>query len=352
MTKDKLIDFLIKTEIPDDIDSEKEKQIVSEIFKYSWDITPKKLYRYRNCTDYSFDALENDKFLLTKPTLFNDPYDSLLYINRQKIIDEITKPSKGKEDIIHKLNTDLDFRKSQIELLGNEFVEKFSKVESFKNEIEKEVYKSLSNTIHSKFIDDLIDESIKSLKQSSLVGCLSERIDSVLMWSHYAENHTGFALNYDFNERYSMDTKITGLKATEFTDKKLFPVKYTNQRFNATYYVEFHFIDNYYRSIGLELKKPFFDKLFYYKILLFKSMDWEYEKEWRIIKQTNLNYDDNKSNIDFIENIKPKEIYLGANIEKSNKDRLIEISKSKNIPIHQMNLDLFSENYRLTIDKN
>lgn len=350
MTKDKLIDFLINTEIPDDIDSKRETEIISEIFKYSWDITPKNLYRYRNCSDYSFDALEKDKFLLTQPILFNDPYDSLLYINRQKIIDELTKPSKGKEDVIHKLNADSDFRKAQIELLGKEFVEKFSNVKPFKNEIEKEVYKSLSNTIHTEFIDNLIDESIKSLKQSSLVGCLSERVDSVLMWSHYAENHTGFALNYDFNERYSIDAKIHGMKTTEFADKKLFPVKYTNQRFNATYYVEFHFIDNYYRSIGLELKKPFFDKLFYYKILLFKSLDWEYEKEWRIIKQTNLNHDDNKSNIDFIENIKPKEIYLGANIEKSNKDRLIKISKSKNIPIYQMNLDLFSENYRLTID--
>ncbi len=350
MTKEKLIDYLIEKEIPDNLDPKEESKIVSEIFKHSWDITPENLYRFRNCNSYSFDALENDKFLLTKPTLFNDPYDSLLYIDREKILDVISKPDDN-NDLIGRLNTDLEFRVSQINLLGKDFVDKFIKNNSFKNAEEKEFYKKLSNLHYIKVIDEIIDESLKSLKQSSLVACLSERIDSILMWSHYAQNHQGFALNYDFKSRFSIDLGFSGVRGTDFADKKILPVRYSNERFDATYYVEFHFIDNYYKSLGLKFNAPFYDKLFYYKILLFKSLDWSYEKEWRIIKQTNLDYEDNKSDFDFINHIKPKEIHLGSQISKENKQRLIEIGKEKNIQVCQMKLQTFSKEYKLISEK-
>ena len=81
---------------------------------------------------------------------------------------------------------------------------------------------------------------------------------------------------------------------------------------------------------------------------MFKSLDWSYEKEWRIIKQTNLNYDDNKPNIEFIDNITPKEILLGTNVSEENKKKLKNISKEKNIPIYQMKLETFNKEYKLT----
>lgn len=345
-TKEELINYLLETEIPDDLDSKKESEIVSKIFKYSWDLTPKNLYRYRSCNPNNFKTLEEEKFLLTKPTLFNDPYDSLLYIDRQKIISELTK--EAEYDIVEKTQNDSQFKEEQIQLLGKDFVDRFAHMTPFKNSKEKEFYKKASDKIYTEFVDKLIDESIKAMKQSSLVACLSEDFDSILMWSHYADNHRGFVLNYDFKSRYSIKTKIPGVNATEFADKKLFPVQYSEKRFDATYYVEFHFIDNYFRSIGLKLNKPFFDKLFYYKFLLFKSPSWEYEKEWRIIKQTNINYNDKKSDIDFINDIRPKEILLGSKISNENKDKLINIAKQKEIPIYQMQLNLFEKEYRLT----
>lgn len=345
-TKEDLIEFLIKTEIPDDLELEKESKIVSEIFKYCWDLTPQNLYRYRACNENNFKTLQKDKFLLTKPTLFNDPYDSLLFINRQKIIGKLKKNLEF--DVVGKLQNDVQFKEEQIQLLGKDFVEKHASLQPFKNSREKEIYKKASDKIYTQFVDKLIDESLKPMKQSSLVACLSEDFESILMWSHYADNHRGFVLNYDFKSRYSIETKITGIKATEFADKKLFPVRYSDKRFDATYYVEFHFIDNYFRSIGLKLNKPFFDKLFYYKILLFKSTNWGYEKEWRIISQTNIDYNDEKPNISFINDIQPKEILLGAKIENENRDKLLKIAEEKKIPIFQMKLEPFEIEYKLT----
>jgi hypothetical protein len=345
-TKEDLINFLLETEIPDDLESQKESKIVSEIFKYCWDLTPENLYRYRVCNENNIKTLQEDKFLLTKPTLFNDPYDSLLYIDRQKIISELTKNQEY--DIVEKLQNDAQFRQEQTQLLGNDFVEKFASIQPFKNSTEKEIYTKASDKIYTKFVDELIDESLKSLKQSSLVACLSEDFGSILMWSHYADNHKGFVLNYDFKSRYSIKTKIPGVNATEFADKKLFPIRYSDERFDATYYVEFHFIDNYFRSIGLKLNKPFFDKLFYYKILLFKSSSWAYEKEWRIISQTNIDYSDQKPDISFINEIKPKEILLGSKISNENRYQLLKISEQKKIPIYQMKLEPFEKEYKLT----
>lgn len=346
MDKDTLIDFILKTEIPDNLESKKETEIVSKIFKYCWDITPKNLYRYRAINENNINALIENKFLLTKPTLFNDPFDSLLFVDRQKIVESLN--SESDIDVIEKLKNDSNFREEQVKLLGKEFVDRHLELNSFESKAEKEIYTRLSKEISEKFIDKIIEESLKSLKQSSLVACLSEDYSSILMWSHYADNHRGFALNYDFNERFSIETEIAGIKATEFADKKIFPVRYSNQRYDATYYVEFHFIENHFRQLGIDFKQPFFDKLFYYKILMFKSLDWSYEKEWRIIKQTNLNYVDNKPNIEFIDNITPKEILLGTNVSEEYKKKLKNISKEKNIPIYQMKLETFNKEYKLT----
>lgn len=344
MTKDKLLQFLLETEIPDN--SDKEKEIVSKIFNICKNITPPNLYRYRACNSRTFETLESDKFLLTKPTLFNDPYDSLLFIDRSKILNTITRELDF--DIVEKLKIDSEFRKQQEQALGKEFVNKFMNLDSFKTKEEKEFYKKTSNTIHSELLDDIVAQSLAAMKQSSLVACLSEDFQSILMWSHYGDNHKGFVLNYDFKSRYSIETNIPGVKASEFLDKKLFPVSYTDERYDATYYVEFHFIENFFRRLGLEFTQPFFDKLFYYKILLFKSNNWKYEQEWRIIKQTNIDYNDNKLDIGFINDILPKEIILGAHIKKENKNKLVEIAKKKNIPIFQMKLEPFIKEYKLS----
>lgn len=347
MTKDDFIKFILETEIPENC--ENESKIVRDIFRYSWDLTPKDLYRYRFCNSNSFEALIEDKFLLTQPTLFNDPYDSLLYIDRKRLMDSIDLESDF--DIIQKLKNDKYYRREQEDLLGKDFIKKFLMLESFKSLAEKNQYQSKSVKTNSYIIDSIINESIEALKQSSLVACLSENFESILMWSHYADNHRGFVLNYDFKSRYSIETNVPEIKATEFADKKLFPVSYNDDRFDATYYVEFHFIEHFYKSLGLKFDKPFFDKLFYYKILLFKSKEWQYENEWRIIKQTNIDFQDEKVKVDFIHNIRPKEIILGSRIEIENKLKLIKIANEKKIPIFQMKLEPFEKEYKLTKDE-
>ncbi|WP_404361313.1 DUF2971 domain-containing protein [Methylotuvimicrobium sp. KM1] len=81
--------------------------------------------------------------------------------------------------------------------------------------------------------------------------CLTERKDSILMWSHYAADHRGYCLEFE---------------ATDYT-----PVFGTSQRVSySDAYPEISFYNT-----------PNEDKVAL--TFLTKFTDWSYEKEWRII---------------------------------------------------------------------
>jgi hypothetical protein len=82
------------------------------------------------------------------------------------------------------------------------------------------------------------------------VACFSEVPDSILMWSHYAESHSGVCVEFD-----NTDSKSVMAKAL--------PVRYSSN-YNAAKV----FFDNEERQFEL--------------FLLTKSDCWSYEREWRI----------------------------------------------------------------------
>jgi len=341
--------FFIPITIPDDLSKEEENSYHSKIFEYCHINTPNQLFRYRSCNNHNIDAFQKDQFLLTKPTKFNDPYDALLYIDKKSILQDLkSSNSSQSKETINKLLSDPEYKKQEIEKFGEHFIEKIiqnaSSYQSYN--ISDDIIKHQQKYYEHR-LDLIVELSLKAIKQASLVACLSETVDSILMWSHYASNHSGFVLSYNFQELYSIDTGIAGMKGSHFVDKKIFPVIYRNERYDATYYASFHFIDDFYRSLGLEFNYPFFDKLFYYKALLYKSIEWEYEKEWRIIKNTNINTEDGKADFSLLENIRPKAIYLGEKISKTDKELLIKIAIEKNIKIYQMIIDPYEKEYKL-----
>ena len=64
--------------------------------------------------------------------------------------------------------------------------------------------------------------------------------------------------------------------------------------------------------------------------LLFKSLDWSYEREWRII---GINMEKPVMKLPVA-----RKLFLGVNIEEPIKTRLIEIARKKHIPVYQMML--------------
>ena len=120
------------------------------------------------------------------------------------------------------------------------------------------------------------DKESEKLQQKVFVACFSERNNSMLMWSHYAEQHTGLCVGYRLHELIKK--------------YNIFPVIYNNQM------PQISDISNA-------------DEGILYKSILTKCVDWSYEKEWRIIVIDKSKEGCNGKLISFE---KPVSIYMGV----------------------------------------
>jgi hypothetical protein len=125
--------------------------------------------------------------------------------------------------------------------------------------------------------------------------------DSVLMWSHYASNHTGFCIEHNFRE----------LGPTHPLIRQLHPVIYSDKPFDAT---------PYYRQILLNRD---FNTLYGIYACVTKSKKSEYEYEWRIVNP--IGPDQPVANQQ-LRTPTPKAVYLGAKIRKDNKKSILYIT--------------------------
>ena len=163
----------------------------------------------------------------------------------------------------------------------------------------------------------LFEEDMLYLYDSFRISCFSETPCSNVMWGHYADKHMGFCLEYD---------------VVKLTDKlkPLLPVIYTDKPFDASDIIDMRGIN---------------DKYAMFCPALFKSKDWSYEKEWRILRPKS------EKNIELF-NI-PNAItgvFLGFHTlsgeTEEAADELTKIANEKRIPVYRMERSYLS--YDLT----
>ena len=113
------------------------------------------------------------------------------------------------------------------------------------------LYGKAGQTEHRKWAEEKMHSY-----QAEKIGilCLAEDADNILMWSHYAENHTGFCVRFDT----TLDNKF-------FCDAK-----------QVNYHPEYPIL-NWWKSDLSDIT---------YSMIYNKSNCWSYEKEWRIMGVT------------------------------------------------------------------
>ena len=129
------------------------------------------------------------------------------------------------------------------------------------------------------FSDKDVREAFKGVKlrlaEKYGLLCFSKNWSNTVQWAHYADNHKGLCLGFDF------------------LDNKLMKVSYAKERLDRPVTSE---------DINIDLMN---------KVLSTKYSDWEYEKEHRVFVSKEI-----KSNglyfSDFSEDFKLKEIIVGA----------------------------------------
>ena len=141
------------------------------------------------------------------------------------------------------------------------------------------------------------------------VCSLTERLDSLPLWAHYAKNHTGFAMEYDFKS----------LPFYDLMGVSLWPIRYGGI-FDATEMLQ-----------GAEIGGEF-NNMFALVAALHKSPDWSYEEEWRLVLVDGSNQPPRNFSVPL------KAVYLGSKITDDDAVKVIEAAAVAGVPAYQMRL--------------
>lgn len=341
--------LLEETIFPSDVNNEEYYKKILPIDNLVKANIPSKLFRYRSCNELNIDSFDKDTIWAVNPSKFNDPYDSLFFADRNILYEKI------RDSYSIKFRQDLCLYYEEHKSLPDIFQKIFG------DELVKVLERKLSQITFSEIKDveetppsfdqfsKVVDEVQNSLRNTTKITCLSERIDNSLMWAHYADYHKGFALEYDFsNNQAKCKCDNCDIKAQANCSQrqfvKLYPVIYSDKQYNATYFVDWYIAYRIAHSLGAEFSYPKPDSLYTEKIYLNKSNIWAYECEWRLICDCRNNLGTDSM---MLENHKPTAIYYGAQISSINKKILMKLCENKEIKQYEMFIDYDTDNYEL-----
>ena len=260
--------------------------------------------------------METDTVWMTSPESYNDPYDSSLNLpidtlNVQievALVDRFVAATKL-EGLISKQGIE-DAQKSlrplkkileriQSSKPANAFLYWSQRAETYSADVLAAAEATASQ--------------LAAFKKLSKVCSFSEVSDSLLMWSHYADHHRGFCIEYD----------LAPLGAGHFFRKNLYPVVYSKDLYDLRPFME-----------GLTSGPRQQLKVMLPLVAMLHKFDgWAYEKEWRLVSESTEIEDDRKRPAPL-----PSRIFLGARFEPSKRRYLLEVCRRKRIPISKMRL--------------
>jgi hypothetical protein len=212
---------------------------------------PRHVYKYRDISDRTKDILRKGEFWFANPSSFNDPFDCNL--------------SESQKIRLH------DLKKH------------FSTLAIAPQNIQK--YIEINKKTPNKIREMVIKTKNTAINKRGILS-LSANHNNILMWSHYASNHSGLVICLDI------------LADPEFF---LMPIniKYVDS------YTESNYLKNAKKSTDDSLK--------------LKSKLWKYEEEIRIYKKAYGLYQINKNAI--------AKIYFGVKTKQAEIDEIIKLCK-------------------------
>lgn len=249
---------------------------------------PKVIYKYRGWSNEIEKApLKKGELYLSSPGDFNDPFDCRIPANFIDLTDLEAK----------------EYTEAFLKRYEREFLADGSNLDETRDFIYNRVTneKEGMQASHEK-------QTLKSFDKHMGILSLSARWDSILMWSHYGNQHHGYCIGY--NEKRMRNSGLFGSGGL---------VKYPK---NLKYPV--------IRPIDEANPETMLISVFS------KSYEWKYEKEYRLTKLSYPNPLNQKDRIvsvpyEFIE-----EVNLGLRISETDRKEIIELCKKLSIPVYQL----------------
>ena len=276
---------------------------------------PKSIFKYRCNDQRSRDNLEKDLVWICSPTSYNDPYDSSLSVTAQFLTNTVIL--EGVKEFINKElasqlapeRIDTILHAPHPALALQELI--MTEMEDLPLEYRTQFQSDLTAQLHT--WEEVFAKTLPGSHKNSLKVCsFSATQFSIIMWSHYSNHHRGFCIEYDTD----------ALTPENLFVRMLYPVIYSEQLFDAT---------NYYLAAIRNQKT--FNILFPALAALYKSPEWSYEKEWRLVIPANLVREATPWRVPA-----PKRVYLGSRMPEEGKQPILAICRRKGIDVDQMYL--------------
>jgi hypothetical protein len=236
------------------------------------------------------------------PLLFNDPFDNQFELHLQDISDELVDQNLQQW---HALITSPDpLRPNQLGRLTPivEYIRQIRQQHDLQYTEEELAYVRggvVERMERATNVSAEINAQIRSVMADTSIFCVSETHDNLLMWSHYAQNHTGAVI------------KFLALPEVDSPFIVAQPVRYTTRMPRR----EFASMLDFQKSL-MEIVEL---------ITLTKSDVWAYEKEWHIVAALR-----DKTQSYEILSYAPEEVgavYLGCKMAEDDREELIGITR-------------------------
>ena len=202
--------------------------------------------------DSIFDAALRNEFYLSKATNLNDPYEATASIEKSSI--------REIEANYERLKLDLIFSRKRFKQKFGVYPPDLPALRSLRRTTNKRrrINWHLSVAV----------PAFRAKEREVSVASLSEAVTEPLMWSHYADRHTGFCLEFS---KTGENTLFSGLPIHQVAYSHLRPQISTVDILEAANPM-------LRQSISPALRRLITTWL------LTKSESWHYEREWRLIE--------------------------------------------------------------------
>lgn len=279
---------------------------------------PLRIYRYRRDTDYSRAELQDNTLWLCSPDNYNDPFDCMTKISLERVEPALIRGLIRQFFTTQLGLTEFDIRSSFEPLIGKSKESYLRRVvASYRDFVPRNspVFDSAFQRLKVA-LPNFADEAKRKatmFRELTKVCSFTECNNSILMWSHYAENHHGFCVEYD----------LSAIPDDHTFRRTLHPIIYSQQLYDSTPLVE-KWIEG--PRMGFN---PFFPMLPF----VHKAQEWSYEREWRLLFVTPEPVPNHTWSAPT-----PSRIFLGARMSDSARKRIHAVIGSSPIEIHQMSM--------------
>ena len=289
------------------------------------------LYKYRPFDKYTYDMLKNDYIFLCPAEKEDDETECLTTTNLEEMINPNTgnlskeylnkvvsliKPSTSDEK--YKIAENKIFEIAQKEgtnqiIFNKDFADALQKMAPENVDVTPIVkaIESIPEMINKPEISKVLEPAFKlALDARKKIGIcsLAETNDIDYMWKNYAQNSSGYCIEYD-------------LRGYELA-KNILPVIYQDER-ETNIIIQFTgtMLGLFISAISNGLIPA--DASHFIRLFLTKYMKWEYQKEWRYLGTAN----------DKPKAPKVKTIYLGKNVTADNEKKMREYAAANHISV-------------------